>query len=87
MYMDEGEQLFENIVTEIFSPLYAFVAALAVVYFLYGATRFIIDLNNPEKKNTGKEHLLWGTIGLVIIFSVGGILSLMNDTLGGMFSF
>lgn len=82
-----GEQVFERIVTEVFSPLYGLVAACAFVYFLYGGFRFIVDMNDPEKKNLGKSHLLWGTVGLFIIFSVGGILRIFNDVLGGMFTF
>jgi hypothetical protein len=43
-------------------------------------------MNDPDKKNTGKAHLLWGLVGLIIIFSVGGILAILNKTVGGMFS-
>ena len=82
-----GEQILQNVVTEIFSPLYKLAVALAVLYFLYGVLKFIIDLNDPQKKNTGKEHLLWGLIGLFIILSVGGILKLFNDVFGGMFQY
>ena len=81
-----GEQVFERVVTEVFSPLYGLVAACAFVYFLYGGVMFIVNMNDPEKKNTGKSHLLWGTVGLFIIFSVGGILRFFNDMLGGMFT-
>ena len=83
----EGEEVLQKVVSEILSPLYQLAAGLAFVYFLYGAFRFIIDLNDPTKKNVGKEHLLWGTVGLFIILSVGGILRLFNDVFGGLFTF
>lgn len=83
----DGEQVFQRVVTEVFSPLYGLVAACAFVYFLYGGVMFIVNMNDPEKKNTGKSHLIWGTVGLFIIFSVGGILQLFNNVLGGMFTF
>jgi hypothetical protein len=82
-----GEQVLENVVTEIFSPLYQLAVALAILYFLYGVFKFIIDLNDPEKKNNGKGHLLWGLVGLLIILSVGGILRFFNDMFGGMFTY
>ena len=85
--MMDGEQVFESVVTEIFSPLYALVAGIAFLYFLYGVVRFIIDMDDPERKNIGKQHLLWGTIGLFIIFSVGGMLKLFNNIFDGMFKF
>ncbi len=82
-----GEDVLGKVVTEVLSPLYGLAAACAFVYFLYGGFRFIMDMNDPEKKNTGKRNLLWGTIGLFIIFSVGGILKFFDELLGGMFTF
>lgn len=83
----EGEAVFQNIVTEIFAPLYQLIAALAVVYFLYGVMRFIIDMNDPEKKNFGKSHLLWGLVGVFIVFTAGAVLPIFTNIFGGMFSF
>lgn len=82
-----GEKLLEGFISEIFSPLYQLAVAVAFLYFFYGVIRFIIDMNDPTKKNIGKQHLLWGTIGLFIILSVGAIIETMNDIFGGMFSF
>jgi hypothetical protein len=48
---------------------------------------FIYNFNDPTKKNEGKSHLLWGLVGLFIIFSVGGILKMFNSVLGGMFQY
>lgn len=81
----DADSVFERVVRVVFAPLYTLAASLAVLYFLYGVVRFIIDMNNPEKKNTGKEHLLWGTIGLFIIFSVGGITSILGGVFGSLF--
>lgn len=80
-----GEQVLQNVVTEIFNPLYKLAVGIAISYFLYGVFKFILDMNDPEKKNFGKSHLLWGTIGLFIILSVGGILKFFSQTLGSMF--
>jgi hypothetical protein len=83
----QGEQVLENAVREILSPLYQLAAVCAFLYFFYGVVLFIDHMNDPEKINDGKRHLLWGTIGLFIILSVGGILQATNDIIGGMFSF
>lgn len=80
-----GEQILSNVVTEIFSPLYQAAVGVAILYFLYGVAKYVLDLNNPEKQTFGKSHLLWGMVGLFIILSVGGILSALNESLGGMF--
>lgn len=83
----DGEKILENVVTEVLSPLYQVVVGVAFLYFLYGIVMFIINMNDPDKKNTGKQHLLWGTVGLFIILSVGGILQLFNSIFDGMFKF
>ncbi len=83
----DGEVVLGKIVAEFFSPLYQLAVGFALVYFLYGVVKFIYNINDPEKKNLGKNHMLYGLIGLFIIFSVGGILELLNSVLSGMFSF
>jgi hypothetical protein len=83
----KGEDILGKVITEIFSPLYQLAVAVAFVYFLYGVLMFIINMNDPEKKNIGKRHLVWGTVGLFIILSVGGILELFNKLFDGMFQF
>lgn len=83
----DGETLFERVVNEILNPIYQFMVAIAALYFLYGVAKFIYDLNDPEKKNFGKSHLLYGMIGMFIILSVGGILPWLNGIIGGMFQY
>lgn len=82
-----GEEVLQKIMTEVFSPLYELAVGIAFVYFMYGAFRYIVDMNNPEKKNFGRSHLLWGLVGLFIILSVGGILKLFDSIFGSMFTF
>ncbi|MEI6352693.1 MAG: hypothetical protein WCO35_02030 [Candidatus Nomurabacteria bacterium] len=63
--------LFDNIVNPI---LYAFSAA-CFVYFLYGVFMFILAKHNgtDDEIAKGKKHMLWGLIGLVIIYSAGSV--------------
>lgn len=82
-----GEQVLQNVVTEIFNPMYKLAVGIAVLYFFYGGFKFIMDMNDPEKKNFGKSHLLWGLIGLFIILSVGGIIRFFSDMFGSMFTY
>ncbi len=79
-----GEKILENIVTEIFNPLYQLAVALAFLYFLYGVYKFIIELDDPQRKIIGKSHLLYGLIGLFIILSAGGIIKIFGDMFEGM---
>ncbi|MBP6948666.1 MAG: hypothetical protein KBC41_02180 [Candidatus Pacebacteria bacterium] len=84
LYAADANAILKVMVEELLSPLYQGVAAFSVVYFLYGAAKFIYDMNHPEEKNTGKQHLLWGSIGVFIILSVGGILSIFTSMFGSL---
>lgn len=80
----DANTILKVMVEELLSPLYQAVAAFSVMYFLYGAAKFVYDMNHPEEKNTGKQHLLWGLVGLFIILSVGGILNIFSGIFGGL---
>lgn len=85
--MPQADAILTNVVTELFSPLYQLAVGVTIVYFLYGVTRYIIDLSssNAERQDAGRRHLLYGMIGLFIVLSVGGILKAMDGVLGGFF--
>ena len=85
----KGDIILQNFTAYFFSPIYQLVAVCTFVYFLYGVARFVLDLanSNPERETLGRSHLLWGLIGLFIIFSIGGILPWFNDFFGGMFKY
>lgn len=78
----KGDIILQKVVTEIFTPLYQVVVGIAFLYFLFGVVKFIYDSRNPSEKNTGKQHLFWGIIGLFIILSVGGILKVFGSIFG-----
>jgi succinate dehydrogenase/fumarate reductase cytochrome b subunit len=64
----------------IINPLITLLFALAVVYFLYGMFEFIANAENDEKKTSGKQHMLWGVVGLTIMMGVWFILNVILST-------
>ena len=69
-----------NVNKLIINPLIILLFALAVVYFLYGIFEFISNQENEEKKTTGKNHMIWGIIGIVIMMGVFTILNIIMRT-------
>lgn len=43
---------------------------------------FLVNQDNEEKRSEGKTHMIWGLIGLTIMFGVWAILSMVLNTLG-----
>lgn len=79
--------IFQHFVIYLFNPILQLATVLSILYFLYGIMMYVWQMNNPEKMEDGKRHLLWGSIGILIIFSINGILILLNSTVGGMFQY
>ena len=66
----------------IVNPLIIFMFAAALAYFLFGVVQFLINSTSAGEKDTGKQHMIWGIVGMFIMFSVFGILKLIENTLG-----
>lgn len=72
-------QLLDNIVSTIINPLIITFMGVAFVVFLWGIVQFLKNSANEIDKTQGKEHMLWGVIGLTIMLSALGILGLINS--------
>jgi len=66
----------------IINPLIVLLFALATVFFFYGLLQFIFNQENEEKKTTGKSHMIWGIVGIVIMMSVFALLQIVMSTFG-----
>jgi hypothetical protein len=69
--------------TIIINPLVGFLFAIAFVLFLWGVARYFIARgNNATLTTEAKSHMLWGVVGMFIMFSVFGIMRLIANSLG-----
>ncbi len=75
--MQEADALLNKIIQSIANPAIKLMLAIAVMVFLYGIVEFILGANNEEKRNVGRQHIIWGLIGLFIIVSVFGIMRIL----------
>lgn len=66
----------------ILNPLITLAFAVALVYFLYGVFQFIKDADDSDAREQGKQHILWGLVGMFIMISVFGIIRIVLNTFG-----
>lgn len=52
------------------------VAGLGFLAFLWGITRYIGAMGDEKKVEEGKNVMIYGLIGIVVMFSVWGIVAL-----------
>lgn len=78
--MEVLNEFLGKVVVEIVNPLILLLSAVAFVAFLWGVFQFIAHAGDETKRSEGKSAILWGLVGLVIMFGAYGIINLALDT-------
>jgi hypothetical protein len=73
-------QFTDSIVKIVNDTVVPLIYAIAFVLFLIGMVRFFF-LGGEEGREKGKAFMLWGIIGLVVMFSVWGVVRLLMTAL------
>ena len=63
-------------------PLITLLMAMAFLVFLWGCFEYIRDAASDSGREKGKTHILWGTIGMLVMLSAYAILNLAAGTFG-----
>ena len=71
-----------KVVTQIINPLILLLAAVAFVVFIWGVFEFILHAGEETKRSEGRKAIMWGLIGLAIIFGAYGIINVALGTFG-----
>lgn len=69
-----------KVVVQVVNPIILLLAASAFVVFVWGVFEFIAHAGDETKRTEGRRAILWGIIGLVIIFGAYGIINLALGT-------
>lgn len=73
--------LIGKIKIEIIDPLILFLFVLGFLYFLYGVYELVSAAENEEARAKGRQHIIWGLIGLFIMISFWGIMNVICRTI------
>lgn len=76
------EDLIFKINKVLINPAIIFIFALALVYFLYGVLEFLMNRDKADAQTAGKQHMLWGVIGMFIMVAVFTIMKIITNTVG-----
>lgn len=68
-------------VTEFGNLIVQLLFALAFLFFLYGVFKFFFA-QGEKGRDEGKKYVVYGLIGLAVLFSVWGLVRLFISTLG-----
>jgi hypothetical protein len=77
-----AEQFFDAVKHNIVNPIITLLSLAAFVVFVWGVVDFIRNADDPEKRADGQQHMIWGIVGLVIIFGTTAIINILKATFG-----
>ena len=80
--MTELNAFLARVVAQIINPIILLLSAGAFVAFLWGVFEFVRNAGDETKRAEGRSAIMWGLIGLVIIFGAYGIINLALGTFG-----
>jgi hypothetical protein len=69
-----------KVAVEIVNPFILLLIAVAGVLFSWGVFSFIMNAAESEKRAEGQKAILWGILGLAIMFGAYGIINIGIDT-------
>lgn len=77
-----GADLLDRIVVFVIDPAVKVIFTLGLFFFLWGLVQFLWNLKDGQASETGKSHMVYGLVGMLIMVSVYGIIALIMNTFG-----
>lgn len=71
-----------NIISFIVNPLIYLAFGVATAYVFYGFVKFLSKQPGDKERDEARKAIIWGILGMVIMFSVYGLIRLVADTYG-----
>ena len=66
-------------ISGILKPLVPFLIGLGVVVFIYGVLILMFS-EGGEKKEEGKEYMVWVIVGIFVMVSVWGLVNILSSS-------
>lgn len=80
--MEAAATLLNNILRYIVNPAILLIFSLGFATFMFGMLQFMWSLNSGEVSQKGKNHMIWGVVGMFLMVSAYGIISIIDETFG-----
>ena len=81
--MEALDNFIIKLLTVIVNPLINLMFAAALVYFLWGVVQYIKGADSEPARETGREHIMWGLVGMFIMVAAVGIIMVARRTIFG----
>lgn len=76
--------IINKIEDNVVNPILVLLFAIAFLVFIWGVFTYIVHADDPTKRSEGGKGMIYGVIGMFIMFSVFGIINLIATTVQGL---
>lgn len=80
--MEQLDTFLDTVKDQIIDPIITLIALAAFALFVWGVVLFIRSAEDEEKRETGKRHMVWGIVGLAVIFGARAIIAFVGGLFG-----
>lgn len=75
-------QTIAQTIRQILNIVIYIMLALLFIYFIWGVIQYVSAGGDEEKLKSGKQHMLWGVIGIAVVGAVYGIAQWLYGVFG-----
>ena len=73
------EEVVDKLKDKILNPIESILIVAGTLLFLWGVVEFIAGASSEDKRTQGKQHMIWGIVGLSIILGARGIIEVLKN--------
>lgn len=70
------------IISNVVNPVVELMFAVALIVFVWGVVEMLMKGGDADARTKGRNHMLGGVIGMLIMMSAWGIVNLIANTIG-----
>ena len=82
--MNAAENLLNKIITLVINPILLVLFSTGFLLFVYGFVEYLRAMNKGDNPgiSSGRQHMMWGIVGMLIMVSFNGIIALIENSFG-----
>lgn len=81
--MDVFNTFIQKVADNILTPIVEILALAAFLIFVWGIVQYIQNAYDDTKRAEGRQHMIWGIVGLAILFSANALVRLVTHVAAG----
>jgi hypothetical protein len=80
--LDYLDSVLGKIADKLVNPLIRGLFAASLVWFVWGVVKFIRGAGDESARKVGRDHMLWGIVGMAIMVSVFAVIEIAVGQIG-----